>query len=243
MLKKSIVLLSLILTILLFSSSIYSYQVERFSSYKATNTIIDSETIQVNKKFAIQNIHTVGIIPGQVEFKIVKDDNREINITNFIAIDHNGGRIPTYMRENQDHILLGIDIHTPILPGFEYKVDMNYTINTKFSGFLFKTLKLPLKEQTKTDIAAGTVEIILPDSKSYTYISYEDNLTKLEDNYLRYRIMGYSPEGVEIEYSSIPLRILDFKGSIVFWAVIDLILFAILIFEVRRRIKQKYEEE
>ena len=77
---------SLVFTCLFFINSIFG-AVEVFSKYDTHLTINNDNTIEVNKSLSLKNVYDVGIVPGQIEFKIGKGTEGSIaNIMILIAI-------------------------------------------------------------------------------------------------------------------------------------------------------------
>jgi len=69
---------------LYFMTSVFA-SVEVFSKYDTVLTINTDNTIEVNKSLSLKNVYDVGIVPGQIEFKI--GQGTEGSISNIEVID------------------------------------------------------------------------------------------------------------------------------------------------------------
>jgi len=56
---------------LVFTSSVFS-SVEVFSDYNTVLKVNSDNTIEINKTLKLKNVYDVGIVPGQIEFKVGK---------------------------------------------------------------------------------------------------------------------------------------------------------------------------
>ena len=113
--------------------------VEEFSRYNSDISIYSNNTMKVQKFITLQNIHTVGIVPGQLEFKIDNADN-SIKLLNYNITDRYGKQIRSTLRTTSDYHVIGINIFTPLLPGFEYPINIKYTLEFEPKGIFFKRL-------------------------------------------------------------------------------------------------------
>jgi len=241
----------LLLNIFLFLfliNSVYS-SVEVFSSYNSVLKVNLDNTIQISKNLTIKNIYDVGIVPGQIEFKVGKGADGSISnigVKNVIAKDRFGNEIKTQVRSTKDYTLIILDIYYPLLPGFEYKFDLVYTIDYQPGGIFFKSLQIPLREST-IPIESGRFSVILPNNYYFTYLSSEGKNATIVKNLAYWEIKNDVPNSVTFEYSYIPIKIGNFQGSYVFWILINLILLGFLLNGVRKEIirlkKHNLEEE
>lgn len=215
--------------------------VEIFTGYDTKIIINENNTIDVEKNILLRNIHDVGIVPGQVEFKI--NTGTDISLSNYEALDRYGNPIKSSIRKTEEYDVIMLNIYTPVLPGFEYKIDLKYTLSYEPNGFLFKRIELPLKENTRIPIKKGTIEINFPDKYKITHVTYSDNNSILEKSNLKLDFSEDLPETIEIEYSRIPLRLGGVAGSIVFWLTVNILLILILGREVRRELKKLQNQE
>lgn len=222
--------------------SIFTFAaVEEFSSYNTEIKINANNTMDVYKQITLRNIHIVGIVPGRIEFKIGKGTDGSVSnfeLTNIRAYDRHGKEIKTKVLETKDNLVIAMDIFTPILPGFEYKIDLYYTLNFDSSGIFFKNMEIPVKEKTSINIREGSFKLELPENYYFTYISDEYNNTLVEDNVAKWTIDGTSPGSVRIEYSYIPLKFSGVKGSYIFWVIINIVLLIILSFEIKKEVRR-----
>lgn len=227
--------LLLVLLFFLISLNCGFSSVEVFSNYDTTLNFIDDNKIEIQKSVTIRNIHKVGIVPGQIEFKIISDDNS-------IVLDEKSLKIVDKYNKEKQHKLIKTkegytiitEIFMPILPGFEYNLNLYYTLEYDKKGIFFNNLRLPLNDALDIPIWAGKYEINLPKNYKFTYISFDSNKTIKDQNKLIIDMKTENPEFLEIEYSYIPLNFTHFKGSYFFWIVINIILLFVLFLELRK---------
>lgn len=223
--------------VVLLGSAFSAYEFQEFTKYHTTVTLFENDTMQVEKVISMRNIYERGIIPGQVEFKIL-DEHQSMELLDFKAYNRYGQEIKSYVRDTQDFKVLGVDIFTPLLPGFEYEMTLRYTLSIEPSGLFFKTLTIPLKENTNLPILDGSLLIQVPEGKTYTYYSYEDNSTDISDNAIFWKFNEQTDPVVKIEYSNLPITIPGIQGSLIFWFFVNMILLIVLIREVKKELKR-----
>lgn len=235
MIKRFLVFLLVIASL----SSAFSYDVEQFTKYDSVVTILDDNTIQIEKHISIRNVHDSGIIPGQVEFKIFNADSQNpLNIVEYSAKNRYDDDIRSRVVKTNDYTSIVLDIFQPILPGFEYEITLTYILEYESSGIFFKRVEIPLKEDTRVPILDGDVLIEIPEGKSFTYLSYENDNTTIQGNSAAFSLEQDSPNVLTFEYSFIPLKIGSFAGSLIFWALVNVILLVILGFEVKKQLRR-----
>lgn len=230
---------SWVIVLFFFISSIFG-AVEVFSKYNTHLTINSDNTIEINKSLSLKNVYDVGIVPGQIEFKIGKGTEgsiANIEIIEVMAVDRFGTEIKTQIRQTKDFSVIILDIYYPLLPGFEYNFELYYKLSYKPGGIFFKSLQIPLREST-IPIENGLFTVTLPDNYYFTYIFTEDTKAELDGNSATWIIKDNNPKSVAFEYSYIPLKVGNFKGSYVFWILINLCIIIFLVYEVRREIKR-----
>ena len=88
-------------------------------------------------------------------------------------------------------------------------------------------------------------KITIPENYRFTYISFISNTSQIDKNtaFWKFDSENKMPETIAFEYSYIPLKIGDLRGSIAFWIIIDAILFLLLILDITRRVKNSRKEE
>ncbi len=228
----------LFLALLVIFPSCFS-AVEDFSKYDTKLTFMEDDSLHVSKDIFLRNIHEVGIVPGQVEFKVFHQDlGDEIYLENFSVTNRYGEEIPHQIFETNEYSLIVLTIFTPVLPGFEYQISMDYFLNYDSSGLLFKSMEVPFKEESEIPIRSGQVEIELPEKYSFTYVNYRENLTMPQPHIATWSLQEDSPNTIELEYSAVPISTGSLPSSLVFWIVVNCILFLVLAFEVRKEIKK-----
>lgn len=236
-----------ILTIIMsifFMTSVFG-AVEVFSKYDTTLKINNDNTIEVNKSLSLKNVYDVGIVPGQIEFKIGKGTDgsiANIDVVEVKAVDRFGTEIKSQIRQSKDFSVIILDVYYPLLPGFEYSFELYYKLSYEPGGIFFKSLQIPIREST-IPIEAGIFTVILPDNFHFTYIDTEDKVATIEDNIAEWEIKDNYPKSVAFEYSYIPISIGGLKGSYVFWIMINLFLVLFLVYEVRKEIRRIRSEE
>lgn len=236
----------LFLAFFLISSSFAAMEI--FSEYNTEITVNSNSTIDVHKTILLQNIHTTGLVPGNIEFKINKKINNsdsEIKITNIRLYDRYNNPIKFKSIETKDYNVISFDIFSPLLPGFEYKLDLYYTFEYESSGFFFKSIEVPIKEITTIPIEEGSFKISIPENYGFTYISHVSNNSQINKNNAMWQFNKENkmPETIAFEYSYIPLKFGELRGSILFWIIIDIVLFSLLILDIVRRIKKSKKEK
>ncbi len=224
---------------LMLASTVFSYEVEQFTNYDSTITILEDNRIKIEKQISIRNIHDAGIIPGQVEFKIFNaDSNQPLTIVEYSAINRYGEDIRSKLFTTSDYTSIILDIFQPILPGFEYDITLSYVIEYEPSGIFFKRVEIPLKENTRVPILEGDVLIEIPQGRYFTYLSYEHENTSFVENQAAFSLEKDSPGVLIFEYSFIPLKFGGLAGSLVFWSLVNVILLIILGFEVKKQLRK-----
>ncbi len=240
--------LKLISSIFVFLSLIsFSYaSVEVFSHYDTVMQINSDNTININKTLVLKNVYDVGIVPGQIEFKIGRGTDGSIGniqVDNVEAYDSFGNHIKASVRETQSYSVIVLDVYYPLLPGFEYKFFLNYDIEYEPGGIFFKSLQIPLREST-IPIQSGEFKVLLPDNYRFTYVASDGGEAEVVGDEAVWTIKDDSPKSIKFEYSYLPLigSVGDMKGSYVFWILINVFLVLFLIYEVRKEIK-KFREQ
>lgn len=223
--------------------SVYS-AVEVFSDYDTTIKIESDNKINVNKHIILRNIHTVGIVPGQLEFKVDLGDSDDlVFLQDTLKITNQYGNEISYKIFNSGtEYVIVLNIIQPLLPGFEYTINIDYDLQFNTKGFLFKSLMVPLKENLTVPIWGGDFILELPENRYFTYVDFS-NYTKLDDRSISISLDDKTPATLGFEYSFIPINVFDMRGSYVFWVVINMILIIILFFEIRREVKRLKDKD
>ncbi|MCA9486983.1 MAG: hypothetical protein KC548_04995 [Nanoarchaeota archaeon] len=214
--------------------------VEVFSKYDTVLRVNNNDTIDVNKSLTLKNVYEVGIVPGQIEFKIGKGTDgsiSQLDVTEVYAVDQYHNPIKAQVRKSDDYSVIILDVYYPLLPGFEYTFDLFYTIKYEPGGIFFKSLHIPIREST-IPIKEGLYKVVLPDNYHFTFLNEESENVTLDDNTATWAIRDDLPKSIEFEYSFVPVKIANFKGSYVFWIIVNVLLLSFLVLEVRREIKK-----
>lgn len=234
---------------LFFSTTVFS-NVEVFSNYDTILQINTNNTIEVNKSLSLKNVYDVGIVPGQIEFKIGKGVDGSISqllVDKAYAYDKFGNEIKTTLRNTEDFSVIILDVYYPLLPGFEYDFNLYYSLSYDPSGIFFKSLQIPLREST-IPIEKGDFQVRLPDNYYFTYLSSEGKNASIAGNVANWGIENDLPKSVTFEYSYLPVKFGEMKGSYIFWISINVLLFLFLIYEIRKeylriKVQQQNVEE
>ncbi|MFW6285840.1 MAG: hypothetical protein ACOC16_01565 [Nanoarchaeota archaeon] len=237
--KKLMNVVVFLFFLLIFINFSYS-TVEVFSKYDTVLTIdAQNNLLSVNKSLALKNVYDVGIVPGQIEFKIAKGVDGSLSnleIVNVSAKDSFGEEIKLRTRNTDEYSVIVLDIFYPLLPGFEYEFNLNYELSYEPGGIFFKSLQIPIREST-IPIEEGVFKVVLPENYHFTYLGENSESANLEENVVFWNIKDNEPNSIAFEYSWLPVRIDGIKGSYVFWILINLILLIVLYFEIKREIK------
>ncbi len=232
--------LTLLLGLISFSFS----SVEVFTKYDTYLKINSDNIINIEKQMTLKNVYDVGIVPGQIEFKIGKGTEgsvANIEVLDVLARDSFGNKIASRVRETKDFTVIILDIYYPLLPGFEYAFELNYNLSYESGGIFFKSFQIPLREST-IPIKSGLFTVELPNNNYFTYSHAEGKTASINKNIATWEIIDDEPKSIIFEYSWIPIRIASFKGSYIFWITINVIILLFIIYEIKREIN-RYREE
>jgi len=238
--EKKLKLILFSIVIFIFSFNFVYSSVEVFSNYDTRMSINTNNSIEINKSLTLKNIYDVGIVPGQIEFKVGRGTEgsvSKIKINNVIAIDSFGNKIKTQVRETKDYTVIIMDVYYPLLPGFEYSFNLYYTMDYKPGGIFFKSLQIPLREST-IPIEKGKFEVTLPNNYYFTYLNSQGINGSIENNIATWSIKDNLPNDIIFEYSYLPINFGGIKGSYLFWIIINMVLLLILVYEIRKEIKR-----
>ena len=240
--KKTLRLILFSILLVLFSANSVFSSIEVFSSYDTILEVKDDNSIIVTKHLTLKNVYDVGIVPGQIEFKVARGTGdgsvANLNVFNVSATDRFGKEIKTQVRNTIKYSVIVLDVYYPLLPGFEYEFDLRYELSYKPGGIFFKSLHIPIREST-IPIEVGTFKVVLPNNYYFTHLDLDsENLgdVVVESNVAIWDIKNDMPKSISFEYSWIPIQIGGMKGSYVFWVFVNLVLLGVLFFEVRREI-------
>ena len=204
--RLKLVLFSII--IFVFSFNFVYSNVEVFSDYNTIMTINSNNSIDINKSLTLKNVYDVGIVPGQIEFKVGKGTDgsvSKIKIGDVVAIDSFGNDIKTQVRETKDYTVIIMDVYYPLLPGFEYSFNLYYTMDYKPGGIFFKSLQIPLREST-IPIEKGRFKVELPNNYYFTYLNSKGINGTIKNNIATWNIKDNLPNDIVFEYSYLPLK-------------------------------------
>lgn len=213
---------------------------ESFSKYYSKVEFLEENIIKISKDMALRNNYDRAILPGQIEFRIgsgTLDSSTNIILENIKVFDQFGRNITYTYREFEDYSSIVLDIFYPLLPGFEYEFSLIYELEFESRGIFFKSLEIPLKESS-IPIEQGTFEVILPRNNYFTYLGDLDMFATINRNVGVWELEDNLPNSVEFEYSFIPIRTPWLRGSYTFWIIVNLLMFAFLVTQIRKEIKK-----
>jgi hypothetical protein len=235
----------LVYCVLFLSFITLSYSsVEVFSEYNTYLKFNSNNSIHIEKNMSLKNVYDTGIVPGQMEFKIGRGTGGsvgEIVVSNVVAKDFFGNEINSRLRETNEYSVVILDIYYPLLPGFEYDFTLEYDISYKSGGIFFKSFEIPLREST-IPIRDGEFKVEIPSNYHFTYTYADGEDAIIENNVATWKIINDNPKSIEFEYSWIPIRIGNLKGSYVFWITLIILIVIFIGYEIRKSIR-KYREE
>jgi len=245
MLKKKIFFLVFLVSILLSISVVFS-SIEVFTNYNTKLIINNDSTITVLKNLTLKNVYKVGIVPGQIEFKIGTSDSGQLYIPNesyVSAYDEYGNKIDTSLRRTKDFTTIILNVYYPLLPGFSYSFVLKYRMIYHSNGIFFKSLEIPLREST-IPIENGKFIVILPKKYGFSYVK-STGISKytIHKNVAVWNVKNNNPKSITFEYSIFPIRLFDLRGSYIFWIGLNFLLFLFLVYEIRKEIQTLREKE
>ena len=218
--------------------------VEVFSKYDTTMEIKANNLILVNKSMTLKNVYEVGIVPGQIEFKIGRGTEGSIGnikIDNIKAYDAFGNEIRATLRETREFSVIILDIYYPLLPGFEYPFELYYELSYEPGGIFFKSLNIPIREST-IPIKEGNFKVIIPNRYHFTFTDSDAGRAEIDGRVASWKIVDDMPSSITFEYSFLPVKVGSLKGSYVFWITINILLFLFLIYEIKKELRRFREE-
>jgi len=228
--------LSLFLLLILSINVSYSAVAEEvFSDYSTHIKLNSDETIEISKKIILTNVGVVAFVPGQVEFKI-SNDAGDLKILNYSVINKFGKSIRNNLVRTGDSSVIVLEIFQPLLPGFDYEINLAYNLSYVSSGIVFKKFQIPLSEKSRIPIKKGKVSLEIPSNLYLTYVDYLDNSSVFGKNTVNWEINENTPSSVFFEYSYLPIKIGNMQGSTVFWIIVNVILIFLLVREIRKHL-------
>ncbi len=237
--KKLLLCVSIFFILLV---NVYSQSIEIFTKYDTILNITNDNKIFIYKNLTLKNIYDVGIVPGQIEFKLGNSDSGKVRLDknySVVSYDQFGNEIETHVRTTDKFTSIILDIYYPLLPGFSYNFDLKYVLDYDSQGIFFESLNIPLREST-IPIDNGEFKVILPKNNRFTYIEQTNENTNYEikGNEGIWFIKNNKPKSIAFEYSYIPIGFGGVRGSYIFWIGINLLLFLFLVYDIRRGIRK-----
>ncbi|MFW6013998.1 MAG: hypothetical protein ACOCZ6_01975 [Nanoarchaeota archaeon] len=230
-------ILGLIIVVLFAFPIVAGEDIVVFSNYKTTTTLKD-DRLHVEREVTIQNLDSNPIIPGELHFRIHELEGGErvpSKIENFRTSNEHGMEMESKEVEGSDETELVVSMWEPILPNFNYNIQMSYDIVFEPQGLLFHELIVPM-EDTTVPIKNTENEFHLPSNYHVTYAE-EADVRKVEREGEVYSEISWDDERqMSIEYSVLPLPRLGTKAVNIFWGAI-IIITLILSFVLHRKLR------
>lgn len=230
-----------VLIIFLFLNMNSYANVQEFSRYSTDIEISGNNTLEISKKISLKNTHTVGFIPGIVEFN-VGNEELQLEVLSISTKDIYGNYIEHRVRSENNSKIIELNVEYPVLPGFEYTFYLNYTLKYNPKGIFFKNIKIPTS-QSSIPLREGDLKISIPSNSYFTYVESKNNFTEIDNKNIEIDLTSTDIEVVHFEYSRIPILLFNIKGSLIFWGLINIILILILLRIIGSEIRKYQEEE
>lgn len=216
--------------------------VQQISSYSTNIQILNDNTLEVSKTISLENIHIIGLIPGEVEFN-VGNENLVLNRDSIRAVDIYENIIEFEVREDEDqNQFLILNLQYPILPEFTYTFTLDYSLEFRPKGIFFKTLEIP-SIMSSIPVIEGDFTITIPPLNSITYVHPRGETISIDGSTISIDLERPEVETIYLEYSRVPLPNTGVRGSVLFWSFIYFILTIILIRLIIREIRKFYQEQ
>jgi len=204
-----------------------------FDNYKSTMTY-ENGKLFVTKELRLKNVGPNPIIPGEIHFKISKDQKGNPVapvIGNFKVGSANGQELETRQVSTSQEVDLIFTIWEPLLPGFFYDMVMTYELEFDPNGVLFYNVVLP-EERTTIPIKKSTTIFKLPKKYRVTYLSPEGEVSPESD---ATTIEWDIKDSYQVEYSVVPFPRLGIKAVNIFWILIIILFMINLILRMRKK--------
>lgn len=210
-----------------------SFAFQRFHQYN-TELYINPPLIRITKNIEIENYGNVGIVPGEMIFRILNIN--ESQIINISAKDEYGNIFPTKVVPSENFVELVVENYIPIFAQSKQKVFIEYTLLIKTSSLLFYSFEYPLIDTT-IPIKEGKIYIKLPNN---LHLTYAPNVICESKNNCYFEIKNQKNKMIEFEVSKLPLPLLKVRASNLFWygLISALILVTIIQIVVRKLLRK-----
>ena len=206
-----------------------------FDHYDTTMTYKDG-TLQVSKQLRLKNIGDNPIIPGEIHFKISKEQKGASvapTIENFKVTDKFGKELDTRQFATDKEVDLVFTVWDPLLPEFFYDMTMSYELDFKPKGVLFYQVALP-EERTTIPIKSASTTFKLPKRYHITYLRPAEGETQTSADGMS-AVTWDEKTSYDVEYSVIPFPRLGFKAVNMFWILIIILFLINLFFRMKKK--------
>ncbi len=213
---------------MLISQIPFAFAFERFSDYK-TILYVHPPYIDVTKEIEIENYGSVGIVPGELVFRIL--DLTKDQVRNLTAKDNFGNVFPTSIKQGQGFVELLIEDYVPIFAKSKQKIIINYQIKFETKALFFYTFTYPLIDTT---LPIKHLKLVVKTPKN-VHLTYAPGI-KCNKKECYWEFENVKKESVTFEVSYLPFPMLKVPAVNIFWyGIISLIILIMLIqFLVRK---------
>jgi hypothetical protein len=214
-----------------------SSEVVVFKNYETT-TILEKNSLNIQRKISLENVGANPIIPGELHFKlheIIKKDKVASKVNNLGAVNDFEKELKTRSVETKEETDLVVSVWEPVLPKFSYNVHLNYDLDFKPKGILFFEIRVPL-EETTIPIKNQKQSLYIPSKYHITYAP-DAEITSVKKGEKKYKVVSWeNREDMVVEYTILPLPKMGIRAVNVFWVLIIIILL-ITTFFIHRRLR------
>ncbi len=194
------------------------------------NLYVTRDYISVTKNITLLNKGKIGIVPGQVIFRIKGINVSEIS--DYSAKDAYGNVFSVNVGKSNGFVQLVVNDYVPVFAGTQQQIIVKYKINLKPQGVFFYHYRLPLLDTT-IPIERGKVTLSYPENLHLTYVKD----AQCNSDSCSWDVK--SARNVEFELSSLPLPRTKMMGVVLFWytvlgITITLFLVSLIVF-LRKR--------
>lgn len=229
-LQKKLLIVSLLLLLLL--PTVFA-EVVVFEYY---NTQMDYKNgkLYVSKDLRLKNVGSSPIIPGEIHFKISKDEKGEPVapvIGNFKVVNKFDKELETKQYSSDDEVDLVFTVWDPLLPNFFYDMTMTYELEYAPNGVLFYQIMLP-EERTTIPVRSTETVFHLPKKYHVTYLSPDGEVSSETDTTA---VAWDIKEAYQVEYSVVPFPRTGIRAVNLFWILIIVLFLLNLILRLRKK--------
>lgn len=224
----------LVFAALLFALPLAAAEVVVFDHYSTTMSYED-DTLHVVKQLRLKNTGDNPIIPGEIHFKISKEQKGSSIapvIANFKVVNKFNKELETRQYATDKEVDLVFTVWDPLLPDFFYDMTMSYDLQFKPRGVLFHQVMLP-EERTTIPVEESTTVFELPKRYHITYLSPQGGDIESTKDFSK--VTWDEKAAYNVEYSVVPFPRLGFKAVNTFWILIIILFLVNLFFRMKKK--------